>query len=87
MANHPSSLKRVRQTRRRTTRNRANASRLHTTVKKLQVAIRAGKDAEAKELAPATMGQIDKAVQKRVLHRNAAARRKSRLTKAMNAKK
>lgn len=87
MANHPSALKRVRQTRRRTARNRANASRLHTAVKKLQVAIHSGEGEEARALAPATMGQIDKAVQKGVLHRNAASRRKSRLAKALNAKK
>ncbi|TAN23821.1 MAG: 30S ribosomal protein S20 [Acidobacteria bacterium] len=86
MANHPSALKRVRQTRRRTARNRANASHLHTAVKKLQVAI-SGKGEEARNLAPATMAQIDKAVQKGVLHRNAASRRKSHLAKALNAKK
>ncbi|MGH9468308.1 MAG: 30S ribosomal protein S20 [Terriglobales bacterium] len=87
MANHPSALKRVRQTRRRTARNRANASRLHTTVKKLRVALRSGDGATATKLAPSTMAQIDKAVQKGVLHRNAAARHKSRLAKALNKTK
>ncbi len=87
MANHPSALKRVRETRRRTARNRANASRLHTAVKKLRGAIVSGKPDEARTLAPATMAQLDKAVQKGVLHRNAASRRKARLAKALNGLK
>lgn len=85
MANHPSALKRVRQTRRRTIRNRANASRLRTAVKKLRLAIEAKDKATALSLLAPTLSQIDKAIHKGVLHHNAADRHKSRLTLACNA--
>lgn len=85
MANHSSALKRVRQTRRRTTRNRANASRLRTAVKKLRAAIESKDAATAQTLLVPTLSQIDKAIQKGVLHHNAADRHKSRLTLACNA--
>ncbi|MGH9519856.1 MAG: 30S ribosomal protein S20 [Terriglobales bacterium] len=85
MANHISALKRVRQTRRRTIRNRANASRLRTAMKKLRSAIEAKDTAAARSLLVPTLSQIDKAIQKGVLHHNAADRHKSRLTLACNA--
>lgn len=84
MANHPSALKRVRQTRRRTKRNRANTARLRTALRTARKALRRGDAKEAGELFPATIEQIDKAAQKGVLHRNAAARHKSRLSKAVH---
>ncbi|MGH9475365.1 MAG: 30S ribosomal protein S20 [Terriglobales bacterium] len=83
MANHPSALKRVRQTRHRTKRNRANTARLRTALRQARKALRAGDATSARELLPATIEQIDKAAQKGVLHRNAAARHKSRLSKAV----
>ena len=85
MANHVSALKRVRQTRTRTLRNRANASRLRTALKKLRVAIEAGDTGAAQELFLPTISRIDKAIQKGVLHHNAADRYKSHLTVAFNA--
>ncbi|HXE32150.1 MAG TPA: 30S ribosomal protein S20 [Terriglobales bacterium] len=85
MANHPSALKRVRETRARTLRNRANASRLRTAVKKLRGAIESNDLATAKELFQPTLSQIDKSIQKGVLHHNAADRYKSHLTVAYNA--
>ena len=87
MANHVSALKRVRETRSRTARNRANASRLRTSMKKLRAAIDGGDAATARELFPATIAQIDKAIQKGVLHANAAGRQKSHLTVALNGLK
>lgn len=87
MANHPSALKRVRQTRTRTARNRANTSRLRTAIKKLRTAIH-DKDAKtATELLRPTLAQIDKSIQKGVIHANAAGRYKSHLTVAYNALK
>ena len=44
-----------------------------------------GKTDQLGELLPATISIIDKAVQKGVLHKNAAARHKSRLTRASQA--
>jgi len=84
MANHPSALKRVRQTRVRTLRNRANASRLRTAVKKLRTALDGGDAKTAGELFKPTLAQIDKSIQKGVLHHNAADRTKSKLTLAFN---
>lgn len=84
MANHPSALKRVRQTRRRTARNRANTSRLRTAVKKLRSAVAQGDKKTAAALLQPTMAQIDKAIQKGVIHHNAADRYKSKLTLACN---
>lgn len=81
MPNHKSAEKRVRQTERRNEVNRRNRSRLRTEIKKLRTAI-TGKDAEnSQTILPTTVSMIDKMVAKGVLHRNAAARYKSRLTK------
>jgi small subunit ribosomal protein S20 len=83
MPNHKSAEKRVRQNERRRVVNRSNRSRLRTAVKELRNALdKSGKNAA--ELLPKTVSEIDKAVQKGVLHRNAAARQKSRLTARVN---
>lgn len=81
MANHKSAVKRIRQTEKRTIVNRANRSRVRTQIKKLRSAI-AGNDANlSQELLSPTISTIDKAVNKGILHKNTAARYKSRLTK------
>ncbi|MFZ0750009.1 MAG: 30S ribosomal protein S20, partial [Pyrinomonadaceae bacterium] len=54
--------------------------RLRTAVKNLRAALAKDAGKGAAELLPKTVSEIDKAVQKGVLHRNAAARHKSRLT-------
>ena len=82
MPNHKSAEKRVRQNERRRVVNRSNRSRLRTAVKELRTALDEG--GKAAELLPKTVSEIDKAVQKGVLHRNAAARQKSRLTARVN---
>lgn len=84
MANHKSAEKRARQADRRNEANRRNRSRLRTEIKKLRSAIEAGEREEAKTLLAATVSLIDKSIQKGVLHRNAAARHKSRLTSSVN---
>ena len=85
MAQHASALKRMRQSEKRRARNRKNVSQLKTQVKKLRAAI-AGGDAEAaKKLLPETVGEIDKAAKKGVVHDNAAGRYKSRLSRRVNA--
>ena len=80
MPNHKSAEKRVRQNEKRREINRGNRGRLRTGIKKLRAAIESGEAGSAQELLPTTVSLIDKAVQKGVLHRNAAARHKSRLT-------
>jgi small subunit ribosomal protein S20 len=85
MPNHKSAEKRVRQNEKRREMNRGNRGKLRTGIKKLRAALEAGDAGATKELLPATVSLIDKAVQKGVLHRNAAARYKSRLTTRANS--
>ena len=83
MANHPSALKRHRQSEKRRARNRTIRSRLRHIVREVRIALSAGNaDAAAKSLAHATRA-LDKAVTKGVLHRNNAARKIARLTRAV----
>lgn len=84
MPNHKSSEKRVRQSEKRRLVNKSNRGRLRTSIKKLRTAMSAGQTEELGTLLPTTISTIDKAVQKGVLHRNAAARYKSRLTARVN---
>jgi small subunit ribosomal protein S20 len=84
MPNHKSSEKRVRQSEKRRQVNKSNRGRLRTSIKKLRTAMTGGSVDELSALLPATISTIDKAVQKGVLHRNAAARHKSRLTARVN---
>lgn len=84
MANHKSAIKRHKQSEIKRVRNSSIKSNIKSAVKKVTEAVGAG-DAEAvqKNLAAAT-SLLDGAVTKGVLHRNNAARRVSRLTKAVN---
>ena len=84
MANHKSAEKRARQSERRNENNRRNKSRLRTEIKKLRAAIENGNQNEAKALLTGTVSLIDKSIQKGIIHRNAAARYKSRLTSSVN---
>lgn len=72
----------MRQNEKRRQINRNNRSRLRTQIKKLRAEMTGG-EGSAESLS-ATVSTIDKAVQKGVLHRNAAARYKSRLTARVN---
>ena len=84
MPNHKSAEKRVRQNETRRATNRGNRSALRTSIKKLRAALASGDKDAVNQLLPATISDIDKAIQKGVLHRNAAARYKSRLTTRAN---
>jgi small subunit ribosomal protein S20 len=84
MPNHKSAEKRVRQNEKRREINRDNRGRLRTSIRKLRAALTTGDNKTTQELLPATISTIDKAVQKGVLHRNAAARYKARLTTRVN---
>ena len=84
MPNHKSAEKRVRQNERRRVINRHNRAKLRTSIKKLRSALDSGDKTQTTPLLPQTISEIDKAVQKGVLHRNAAARHKSRLTARVN---
>lgn len=81
MANHPSAEKRHRQSVKRAARNQAVRSHVRTEVKKLRTLVGAA-DAESSRAAlPKVASTLDKAAAKGVLHKNAAARRISRLAK------
>jgi len=84
MPNHKSAEKRMRQNEKRRLVNRGNRGKLRTGVKKLRAALEGGDAGAVETLLPRTVSLIDKAVQKGVLHRNAAARFKSRLTLRAN---
>lgn len=77
-----SAKKRMRQTKTRTARNRAQRSQLRTAVKKVRSA--AGTPEAGAALATAEQ-LLDRAARKRLVHPNTAARQKSRLAKAAKA--
>jgi small subunit ribosomal protein S20 len=85
LAHHASALKQMRQGQKHRERNRKNVSQLKTQVRKLRAALAKGDAAEAKESLAETVSAIDRAAKKGVVHDNAAARYKSRLTRRVNA--
>ena len=84
MANIKSQIKRNRQNEKRRVRNRIYRGRARTFVAKARVAI-AGNAEDAKEAVLQAVSALDKAAEKGVLHKNNAARRKSRLMKRLAA--
>jgi len=85
VAQHASALKQMRQSEKRRARNRKNVSQLKTQIKKLRTAVAEGNTEAAKKLLPETVGAIDKAAKKGVVHDNAASRYKSRLSRKVTA--
>ncbi|MDR2680598.1 MAG: 30S ribosomal protein S20 [Tannerella sp.] len=82
MANHKSSVKRVRQTKARTLRNRYAAKTMRNALKK----IRTSEDRdEVKELFPKVCSMLDKLAKKNVIHKNKAGNLKSKIAKRVNA--
>ena len=84
MANTKSAEKRMRQNAERRMRNRSHRTRMRSAVTKLRAALAEGDKDKAQELLVPTIQVIDKTAQKGVIHDNAAARYKSRLTQAVN---
>jgi small subunit ribosomal protein S20 len=85
MANHKSALKKIRQNEVRRLRNKAYKTRVKNVVKAVETAIDDhNKDAAEKALYNA-VSVIDRVASKGVIHKNTAARKKSRLTKRVNA--
>ncbi|MGB7984122.1 MAG: 30S ribosomal protein S20 [Terracidiphilus sp.] len=85
MANHVSSLKRARQTVTRTAVNRANRSRVRSSLRTLREALTLGDVKVAQEQYRSTVSTLDKSVQKGILHDNTASRYKSRLNARLKA--
>ncbi len=83
MPNNAAAKKRMRQEQKRRLHNRSIKSLVKTQVTKARLAIADGQDAEA--AVRAAVSELDRAAKKGVIHRNNAARRKSRLMKQLNA--
>jgi small subunit ribosomal protein S20 len=85
VANIRSQIKRNRQNERRHERNKAVRSALKTESKKVRTAITDGDADSARRQLLETSRSIDKAAAGGILHKRAAARRKSRLARAVDA--
>jgi small subunit ribosomal protein S20 len=85
MANIKSAIKRIRQNEKRRVRNAAVRSTVRTSVKGARTAIESGQADQARATLLRTVQILDKAVTKGVIHENTAARKKSRLTRQLNA--
>jgi len=85
MASHKSSIKRIRQTIVKTERNRFYRTRLKNIVKDVRSAIEAGNKEEASSAMTVANKQIQTFVSKGILKKETAARKISRLHKAVNA--
>jgi small subunit ribosomal protein S20 len=85
MANHVSSLKRARQTERKTAVNRANKTRIRSSLRALREALQTGDGKAVAEQYRSTVSALDKSVQKGTLHKNTASRYKSRLSARVKA--
>lgn len=84
MANTASAQKEIRKNARRRQRNRLVKAKTRTVTKKAVLAIESG-DKNAAALLRQAQIELDAAAQKGVIHKNAAARKKSRLMKRLNA--
>lgn len=84
MANIKSAKKRIKVTETRTQRNKAIKSKVKTYVKKVEEAVAANDAAAAKEALTPAISVISKACNKGIFHKNTAARKIAKLTKAVN---
>ena len=84
MAIHKSALKRARQTIKRNARNRALRTALRNVIKKYRALLAAGDKEGAQGALPGLHKALDRAVTKGIIHKNQAARHKSRFTGALN---
>lgn len=85
MANIKSQIKRNRQNLKKRARNRIYRGTARSMVKDARVALASNDPEQAKIAVTAAVSALDKAAEKGVLHKNNAARRKSRLMKKLVA--
>jgi small subunit ribosomal protein S20 len=83
LANHKSAIKYNRVSERRRLRNRLVIVSTRTFVKKARTSIVAGEQTAAREAVVSAIRALDKAASKGIIHKNNAARRKSRLMKRL----
>jgi small subunit ribosomal protein S20 len=82
LPNIKSAIKRVNVNESKTIKNTMRKSALKTSIKKCKSAIATG--ANTKQIMNDTVSAIDKAASSKLIHKNTAARKKSRLAKALN---
>ena len=82
MDRHPQQIKRERQDKKRRARNLDSLSRLRTSVKKV---LSSSTKKEAELVYKDAVKIIDKAVNKKLIHKNTGARRKSQITRFLNS--
>jgi len=87
MANHKSAEKRIRQTEKRTERNRTYRTRMKNLVKDVRVAVAKKDEAAMSEAIKLANKELHKFVSKGFLKKSTAARKVSRLTKLVNVSK
>lgn len=85
MANTRSAKKAIRQIERRTAVNRMRRSRMRSFIRKVEEAIARGERSEALKALQTAQPQIDKSAQHGLIHKNAAARKISRLSKRIKS--
>ncbi len=85
MANIASARKRARQAVQRNLHNSSLRSRLRTAIKSVRKAILAGDKDAAKRTLQSAQGVIDRIADKKIVHKNAASRYKSRLAAAIKS--
>lgn len=85
MANHKSAEKRIRRNTRRAEINGMRRSRIRTFLKKVELAIAGGDKPAAQEAFQVAQPELQRGVTKGVVHRNAAARKLSRLSSRIKA--
>ena len=85
MANTAQARKRARQSEKRRKHNTALTSELRSAIKKVKKAVAAGDKAGAAAALRASTAVVDRIADKRIIHKNKAARHKSRLAAQIKA--
>lgn len=83
MANTKSAIKRIKQNHKRRLRNRLFSGRARTYVKNARSTMDEGTSTDARSATMAAISALDKAAEKGIIHKNNAARRKSRLMRRL----
>jgi len=87
VAHSLSAKKRIRQSEKRRARNRARKELLKNEVKAFNTLVTAGTFDKAEEQLKKVVQRLDRTAAKNAIHKNTAARRRSRMTKRLNAVK
>ncbi len=85
MAHHKSTIKRIRQTKVRTERNRFYRTRISNISRAVKEAVAAGKKEDAQKALATADKEFQKFVSKKIIKKNTAARKVSRLAKMVNS--